>query len=214
MKDWPARSLRRILRTFGLQIHRTHTLSTHEFDKTFLRLTAMRTLGFNPAAICDIGASDGTWSRRCQEVFPHARYFCVDPLVENQPSLARFSGECANVSYWRGCLGSKTGSVTLNVDGHGTSVLSGHTGNPYGIQREVEIETLDNLIQCGVCPEPDLLKLDVQGYELEVLKGAMGALRKTQAVIAELSLFPFQSGMPVFHEVRSEERRVGKECRL
>ena len=44
-------------------------------------------------------------------------------------------------------------------------------------------------------------RLLIGHYELEVLKGASASLSKVQAVIAEVCYFPFQSGMPVFHEV-------------
>jgi FkbM family methyltransferase len=143
----------------------------------------------------------GIWTRSCIEIFPEAQYFCVDPLDENQPFLNQLSAEYQNVRCWQGCLGPKIGTTILNVDGAGSSILLGHWGNPYGIQREVVVETLDNLILKGICLQPDLIKLDVQGYELEVLRGAEGALRKTQAIIAEVSFFPFQTSMPVFHEV-------------
>lgn len=203
MKAWLEGSLQTVfLRVFGLEARGTG--SPHAFDNTFQRLTTLRHLGFCPATICDIGASDGRWSRRCLEVFPEARYFCVEPLDENQPQLAQFSAEYSNVRYWSGCLGAKAGIVILNVDGAGSSILRGHTGNPYGIQREVQLDTLDNLILREICPPPELLKLDVQGYELEVLKGAERALTKAQAIIAEVSFFPFQHGMPVFHELVGE----------
>ena len=204
MHDWFKRSIRKVLRVFGLEIHGTHDYSGHAFHHTFQRLAALRHLGFYPTTVCDVGASDGQWTRRCLEVFPDARYFCVDPLDENQPCLAQLSAEYPNVSYWQGCLGSRTGKAILNVDRDGSSILPGHWGNPYGVQREVTVETLDNLILRGVCPQPDLIKLDVQGYELEVLRGAARALGKTQAIIVEVSFFPFQSGMPVFHEVVEE----------
>jgi FkbM family methyltransferase len=200
MEDWLKRHVKRILRRFGLEVSRAQG-SAHAFDHTFQRLAVLRDLGFCPATICDIGASDGRWSRKCLEVFPQARYFCVDPLDENRLYLAQLSAECPNVSYWHGCLGPKTGKAVLNVDGDGSSILPGHWGNPYGIQREIMIEALDNLIMRGVCLQPDLIKLDVQGYELEVLKGATSTVSKTQAIIVETSFFSFQSGMPVFHEV-------------
>ena len=209
MKRWLEPSIKSALWKSGLGVYRMHGSPAHAFDHVFQRLKSVRDSGFSPASICDVGASDGRWSRKCLGIFPQARYFCVDPLDENQPYLAQLSAEHGNVSYWQGCLGPKTGKTVLNVDGAGSSILPGHWGNPYGIQREVTIETLDSLILREVCPQPDLIKLDVQGYELEVLKGATRALKRTQAIIAEVSFFSFQSGMPVCHEVVGQLAEYG-----
>jgi FkbM family methyltransferase len=182
---------------------------THAFDHSFQRLEELRDLGFYSSTICDIGASDGRWTRQCLEVFPRARYFCVDPLDENQPKLAKLCTTHPNVEYWQGCLGSKAGKVILNVDGDGSSVLLGHWGNRYGVQREVAEETLDDLVGRRICPQPDLIKLDVQGYELQVLRGATEVLREVQAIIAEVSFFSFHEGMPLFHQVVGELAQHG-----
>ena len=170
-------------------------------DRTFQNLQAAVKRGFIADTICDVGASNGRWSHQCMKVFPRARYFCIDPLQENQAALAQLQQASPALGYWIGCLGAHTGTVRLNADGSGSSVLNGHTNNPYGESRSVPMETLDNLIVSGICPPPDLLKLDVQGYELQVLQGAIRTLSRVQGVIAEVSFFPFQTGMPVFHEV-------------
>lgn len=175
--------------------------SGHVFDHVFSRLSDLRDLGFEPSAICDIGASNGRWSKACMGIYPKAEYFCIDPLAENEAELLKFSQQYDNVKYWLGCLGAEPGEAVLNADGPGSSILSGHFGNRYGSQRKVEVQTLDNLVGQGMCPQPDLIKLDVQGYELEVLKGAAAVLARTQAIIAEVSFLSFQTGMPIFHEV-------------
>ena len=176
-------------------------MNNHYYDRSFNRLELLKEVGFNFVSICDIGASSGIWSRECLKIFPDAQYFCVEPLDEHKEALKTLENKYAGVLYWQGCLGKKVSKGILNVDGHGSSILKGHWGNPYGIQEEVFIETLDSLVAKGICPIPDLIKLDVQGYELEVLFGTIETLKSTQAVIAEVSFFPFQEGMPVFHEV-------------
>jgi hypothetical protein len=60
---------------------------------------------------------------------------------------------------------------------------------------------LDELIAEGKVPRPDFLKLDVQGYELEVLKGGERALSSTRAVLLEVSFIPFFERMPVALDV-------------
>lgn len=182
----------------GISIGRSHR---HQFDDTFERLAHVKSLGFTPDNICDIGASNGRWTQECMKIFPASNYFLVDPLDTNEPFLKEFAAKEKTVRYWKGCLGASKGFCTLNVDGDGSSVLGGHTGNSYGASKVVAMEMLDNLIESGFAVPPNLIKIDVQGYELEVLKGAQNALTTTEAIILEISFFPFQENMPVFHEV-------------
>jgi hypothetical protein len=48
---------------------------------------------------------------------------------------------------------------------------------------------------------PDLLKLDVQGYELEVLKGAERALSAVKVLLTEVNLIDIYSGVPLLHDL-------------
>ncbi len=65
----------------------------------------------------------------------------------------------------------------------------------------VPIFTLDKLVASDQLPIPEILKIDVQGYELEVLKGAEHLLGKTEIIILEASLFEFMPNQPIFQEL-------------
>ena len=60
----------------------------------------------------------------------------------------------------------------------------------------VRMETLDHLTECGALPEPDVIKIDVEGAEAMVLKGGEGVLRKRRPQL--------------FMEVHSRE--LAREC--
>lgn len=187
--------------TLGLEIHKIHDDYSHRFDHTFKRIEHLKNLRFYPDVIFDVGASNGRWTRKCLKIYPEARFFCFEPLEKNNSALASLCIDHPNVHYWQGCLGSQQGTAILNVDGNGSSILTGHWGNPYGTQVEINVKTIDNLIEQNKCLQPDLIKLDVQGYELEVLKGAVTTLNNVQAIITEISFFHFQEDMPILHEV-------------
>jgi len=67
----------------------------------------------------------------------------------------------------------------------------------------VAIVPLDLLAVREKLPPPDLLKLDVQGYELEVLRGGEACLRHARAVLCEVSFKTSYSGQPLFADVVS-----------
>jgi hypothetical protein len=50
-------------------------------------------------------------------------------------------------------------------------------------------------------PIPNICKIDVQGFEIEVLKGAKKILGKTDIFILEASLFRFSPNQPLLHEI-------------
>jgi hypothetical protein len=63
------------------------------------------------------------------------------------------------------------------------------------------MDTLDSLIDSAALQAPLLLKLDVQGFELEVLKGGRRTLKLSEVVIMEVSLLPYNDGAPSFADV-------------
>src|SRR6185503_12666523 len=86
------------------------------------------------------------------------------------------------------------------------------TVSPYkSEQRQVPMVTLDHLAQTHRPPAPYLLKLDIQGYELEALGGAEGMLADTCAIVTEVSLWGDRKrrGMAEFAELVAWLRQRG-----
>jgi hypothetical protein len=61
--------------------------------------------------------------------------------------------------------------------------------------------TLDDLVAEHGTAGPYVLKVDVEGAELEVLEGAAGVLRESELVLLEVSLFQLVPGAPQLHDV-------------
>jgi hypothetical protein len=78
-----------------------------------------------------------------------------------------------------------------------------------GVERSVPLRTLDALCAEHRLPAPNLLKVDVQGAELEVLAGGRQVLSQAEYAILELSLFRSFVGGPQLHDVVAFMREMG-----
>ena len=189
--------INRILRIFNLEI-----IVIAKID--MFRLQDLRNRGFIPKQILDIGASNGTWTRECLRVFPNAQYFLIDPLEENRDALEKLRQQSSNkVDFIIGAAGSSVGRMKFNVEKglNSSSFLKYTEPIVTTIPREVQVLTTNNLIRANKINMPDLIKIDVEGFELEVLKGCSMIWSHTECIILETSFFEFAEGMPLFHEV-------------
>lgn len=158
--------------------------------------------GLEPKTIIDVGASDGCWSRECMGVFPHARYALFDALPENSAALQTLTDNNSNMMYWNGALGAQSGHLLINSHGDQTSFF--HSADWPGTPLEVEVRPLDSFIESMSFKGPILIKADVQGYELEVLRGATRCLEMTEVLLLEVSFRQIYEASPLAHEVVSE----------
>jgi FkbM family methyltransferase len=145
-----------------------------------------RDLGFVPKTIFDIGVAFGTFE--LYDAWPEARLLLVDPISEWESTMQYVcSHRRAPASYVVAAAGDHEGEVLLGCTAHlaGASLL-GEEG-----QRSVPMHTLDNLSARWSAEPPYLLKIDVQGAELVVLKGALGLLPHCEVVMLEVPLWDF-----------------------
>jgi FkbM family methyltransferase len=145
----------------------------------------------------DVGAFVGDWARICLDIFPSSRIACIEPQDAPQQQLQRLAAANPRVHVLQTLLGRTViDDVPFLEIGSGSSVLAqapiGH-GKP--------MTTIDALIDSGVCNPPELLKLDVQGYEMEVLEGYRRNFDSCQVIQCEVSLMPLNEGSPLIHEM-------------
>jgi len=166
-------------------------------------LENIRENGFSPGAIVDVGANVGDWSRAASSVFASSRILMFDGDPDNERALSNTVREIGSRSeYSLTLLGpEKKDAVTFYQLGTGSSILPELTS----FERKaiaLPMDTLDN-VTGGVADlrSPLLLKLDVQGFELEVLRGGRRTLELSEVVIMEVSLLPYNDGAPLFADV-------------
>jgi FkbM family methyltransferase len=194
------RSLDSLLRRFGWTLE-----STRGEPRMSPRgaLANVRRLGIVPGTVIDVGAAYGDWSAECAAVFPDARYLVVEPLSEYGPFLDDSLRAIGDVQRIAAAAGAEEGDLTLNVhaDLVGTSM---HREYEKGLEieaRRVPAVTIDGIVKTYDAAPPYLLKVDVQGAELDVLAGAVETLRATELVVLEVSFLEFFEGGARFDEV-------------
>ncbi len=166
-------------------------------------LTHHRRLGLTPATIIDVGVGPGT--PELYDAFLDAKLVLVEPLEEWRGHLEQLQRErLAEVV--TAAAGRKTGSVEIAV--HRVPACSSILGARHGddaeaVPRAVPMVRLDDLALERGLEGPFVVKVDVEGAELEVLAGAQHVLRDSELVLLEVSLFELVPGAPQFHDVVS-----------
>lgn len=171
--------------------------------RTFLEDVKYR--GFKPDGIIDVGANRGDWTKLALSIFPNSSFIMIEPQDEMEELLNNISVEHKNISYIKAGAGSKNGELIQTI----YDDLSGSTFLPkadeklirIGKQRLTQVLMLDTIIADYSGFNPDIIKIDVQGFELEVLKGANSIFSKTELFIIETSLYRFRDNMPVSREI-------------
>jgi FkbM family methyltransferase len=177
-------------------------------------LLRLRDRGFAPERIADVGACQGDWTRLCHQVFPAARVLMVEPQSRHRERLQRLSAGSAGLKVYRQALlgppGMTEAAFHVLDDGAGTgsSILPELSDVPR--HREVmSVMTLDDLVLQTGFGSLAFLKADVQGFELEVLKGATRTLGEVQHVLLEVSIVPYNEGSPLIDSVLTWMRSAG-----
>jgi FkbM family methyltransferase len=165
----------------------------------FDTLRRAKSRGFAPALIFDIGASNGQWTRECLNTFSRSRYVLVDPLESNCGTLMAMAAADDRITAWSGAAGAAPGRTEIFDHGDQSSILP--SAEYSGPARTVDVGTVDQLFEAQGSPAPVLLKADVQGYELEVLRGASLCLKSAEMLILEVSFRKLYRDGALAHEI-------------
>jgi len=178
-------------------------------------LTRLKSLGFAPAVIYDIGAYRGGWTRVAAEIFPDAQFVLFEANADHAAELAAHGRK-----YFIAALGADDGAarpfhVPRAGDVTGASLYVENTAHyaASNLQvRELATVRLDTLAAREKLPAPHLVKVDVQGAELEVLAGAGATLAGASVLVVEVSLVDYNRRAPLMAEVITAVDRIGFKC--
>lgn len=162
--------------------------------------------------IVDVGGFDGEVAKLFALSFPKATVLTYEPIKSNYNNILGAVSGITNVKVRNYGLGrspqTATINKTVNLPSSSLMVVNTKIGNGFFAQNlkmedkeEVKITTLDDEITGN--QSVNILKIDVQGYEMEVLLGATETLSRTNIVLVEMQNHDFYEGAPLYHEVDS-----------
>lgn len=188
--------------------HRIQLTFSHRW---FLSLEKdLKHLGIGPLEVVfDIGAHHGQTTLHFRKVYPSAHIHSFEPFPENFSQLKLKTKRKKRIHINQTALGSAKGFANMQK-GHSDQTHSilpnkDFENNPEEENKlpKVRLDTIDSYLQREYIASIDLLKIDVEGYELEVLKGAENALEKgmVQAVLAECDFNPVDTQHTYFNDL-------------
>lgn len=168
--------------------------------------------------IVDVGANAGQYS------IARRNHGYQGAIVSFEPTSAAFARLCTvvdkdpNWSAHNLALGDAVGTISINLAANSYSssvleVMPAHVDAApdaaYCGQEEAELRTLDSLPPAWFAPGARMLKIDTQGYEPAVLRGAKQFLNTVGLVELEMSIIPIYAGQDLAHQVISQMRDNG-----
>jgi FkbM family methyltransferase len=160
--------------------------------------------------VLDVGANRGEFARHAAGCFPGAAIHCFEPLPVCQPLLQALAAQHPQIRLHPFALGETSGNAEMfeNDYAPSSSLLPMQERHrelwpkTVGTKKiTVAIETLDGAIAREKPAAPFFLKLDVQGFEMSVLRGATEALRHTAVVMMEVLFEPLYAGQSDYREL-------------
>ena len=165
-----------ILQRFG------YRLANIEFETKFSTgldgfFDRLQRLGFAPTTIVDVGANHGYWTRTALKYFPDAQYVLIEPQDHLKAHVADLLGD--KVTWVNAGAGDKPGMLELAILDRDDSSSFALTGDYEKVP--IRILTLNDLCHNA----PDMVKIDAEGFDLKVLRGASLLFGKTEIFLVE-----------------------------
>jgi FkbM family methyltransferase len=160
--------------------------------------------------IIDVGANRGQFSLACRIALPGKPIVAFEPIPAEARKYRSIHGATKNIALIETALGDATGEARLHLsqsaDSSSLLAIGKRQTDLFPGTREVDVitvpvERLDNLASNWQGRTRQLLKLDVQGFELNVLRGGAETLKSCAFVYAECSEEALYEGQALRPEV-------------
>jgi len=164
--------------------------------------------------VIDVGANEGQFAHDLRRIGFKGK------IISFEPGKAAFTILEANASgdpqwtCYQYALGQQEGVMKFYIptDTKLSSLLPSDQVGEGGTTEEVQVKRLDEVIKTAAVTgvkERYFLKLDTQGFDLEVFKGSTALLDEVEGLLSELSVLPLYQGMPPYKEALTIYENAG-----
>lgn len=190
--------LKNILKKFGLNISRVQT-----WENNYQWLQDYRI-----EHVIDIGANVGQFARHINEILPDAKIYSFEPIPYEFAKL-KDNTSGLPITYYQYALGAELATAEIFVNEYSPSsslldITEDHRRNFDFAQKskplEIEVRSLDSFPELNGLSDL-LVKIDVQGFEDQVIKGAVQVLQSTSVVFCEVSFKALYKDQKLFDEI-------------
>lgn len=172
-------------------------------------ITVKKIVNGDLKTIFDVGAAHGEYTKAAHFLNPNANIYAFEPIPASFEKLKLLVHDNRRIKLFNFALGSdnKSSSFHVNDFSFASSLLSmtetlketfPFTKNAKVLN--IDVRRLDDIREIEII-KPSLLKMDVQGYELEVLLGAGALIDKVDVVQLELNFENFYQGQPTYADL-------------
>lgn len=156
---------------------------------------------FIPNRILDIGANIGGWYSYCKGVFPDSYIFSIEANEACEPFLQEVNPNCLIrlLTKEKKMYPFYTNDALTSTGNSIYKELTSHYNDDNTVTVLKQGYLLDELFNEN--ESFDLIKMDVQGAELDIISGGIKLCKKAKGIILEVAVKEYNSGSPLYNEV-------------
>ena len=179
--------------------HKYH--NKNQIVNTNFILKSLQNKNFNPNYIVDVGCGHGEWTKKMMKFFENSNFVLFDANEDNKKKLDQLVIENKNIMYHITLLSDDNKDYEFFKMGYGSSIYEEQTTHKREVKKIKSQRLVDVLPSDLKKSNNNMIKLDVQGSELNILKGLDDLINKFEIIILETSLHNYNKGALLFNEV-------------
>ena len=165
---------------------------------------------FGIKTIIDIGANEGQFIDKISKILPDVNIYSFEPLKDSFIKLEKKISDKKNITAFNFALGDEEKENIINRNEYSPSSslleLTQLHRNAFPITEKVReekifVKILDRAAKDLELKKKVMMKIDVQGYELNVLRGAENTIKDVDIILIETSFYELYKNQPLFKEI-------------